>query len=472
MHAEESVRARLQAHAVRDDYIPKTDYTSREFAALEKERLWPRVWQVACRVEELANPGDYLTYDIADDSFIVTRTAEGEIRAFHNVCLHRGRRLATGCGNTKLFTCRYHGWRWKTDGSLHSVVDRGDFAECWGMKDSELSLGEVKVGLWGGFVFVNADPKAAPLSEFLQPVPEYFDFIEMEKMRFAWHKTMVANCNYKVAQEAFQEGYHTAQAHPQLLPYQDDQFLGYARGLHGNFDWSRSRPLGSPAGRTGLPVPSDLRPLAVKLLTETSKTVWSIFSERDRNAIQRLMTEAPQDATPAAIFEKLQQFMREAAEASGAGWPKGITPQKVAALGTDWSIFPNITLVPTPGCVLGYRARPYGDDPDWSLFESFSLERFAPGAEPPLRKEFYEDWTQHRDAFPPVLLQDFENFADIQRGLKSHGFRGSRINPVQEKQIANIHRSLHTYLFGKQETRVEADSGTERDRRRGERMPA
>ena len=81
---------------VRDDYVPKADFLDRRFHELEKEHLWPRVWQIACREDEVPNAGDYIVYDIADDSIIVARGGDGALRAFHNVCPHRGTQLAEG----------------------------------------------------------------------------------------------------------------------------------------------------------------------------------------------------------------------------------------------------------------------------------------------------------------------------------------------------------------------------------------
>src|SRR5262249_60135519 len=81
-----------------NELIPRERFTSVEFVALEYERLWPRVWQVACRLEEIPIPGDFVEYSIGDHSAFVTRTAAGDIRAFHNTCVHRGTPLAHGSG--------------------------------------------------------------------------------------------------------------------------------------------------------------------------------------------------------------------------------------------------------------------------------------------------------------------------------------------------------------------------------------
>ncbi len=151
--------------------IPKERYISREFFDLEMEKLWPRVWQVACREEEVPNPGDFLEYTIGDQSILVVRTNPTTIKAYFNTCRHRGTRLASGVGNfaTGEIRCRYHAWRWQLDGVIKEVVDREDFPET--MTDDDVRLGEVQCGRWGGFVFINMDPAAPSLEEYLDPLP-------------------------------------------------------------------------------------------------------------------------------------------------------------------------------------------------------------------------------------------------------------------------------------------------------------
>ena len=105
-----------------NELIPRERFTSADFVALEYERLWPRVWQAACRLEEIPNPGDFMEYSIGDHSAFVTRTGTGEVRAFHNSCIHRGTRLASGCGSFRgEIRCPFHGWRF--DGVSGSCVE-------------------------------------------------------------------------------------------------------------------------------------------------------------------------------------------------------------------------------------------------------------------------------------------------------------------------------------------------------------
>ena len=158
-----SVDNKFSADDVRDDFVPKDAYLSKEFADREAERLWPYVWQIACREEEIPNVGDFVTYDILDNSIIVVRSKPNEIRAFHNLCPHRGNRLTEGCDHAKQFVCSFHGWRFGLDGRNISVVDRKDWGDL--LSDEDVQLKSVKTGSWGGFVFINMDPDCQPLDE-------------------------------------------------------------------------------------------------------------------------------------------------------------------------------------------------------------------------------------------------------------------------------------------------------------------
>ena len=146
---------------LRADFIPKDRYLSRDFLDLEFERLWPRVWQVACREEELAEPGAYVEYTVGDQSLLLVRVDAGTVKAYFNACRHRGARLAAGCGRFegRTITCPYHGWAWRLDGSNARIVNPEQFSAQ--ARDPEnLRLPECRVGHWGGFVFVNMDPDA------------------------------------------------------------------------------------------------------------------------------------------------------------------------------------------------------------------------------------------------------------------------------------------------------------------------
>src|SRR5216684_3967185 len=166
-------------------FISKDNYLSQEFLNLEKKNLWPKTWQVACRLEEIPKFGDFVTYDVADDSIIVVRSHENTVKDYHNTCPHRGNQLTEGCGRKQAFVCRYHGWTYNLDGRCISVQDAGDYGET--LKLADLRLIECKVDTWGGFVFINMDPTCEPLAEFLHPIQEYLDPFEYENLRYRWY---------------------------------------------------------------------------------------------------------------------------------------------------------------------------------------------------------------------------------------------------------------------------------------------
>lgn len=442
----------LAAEKVRDDFVPVSDYISPEFLQLEYEALWPKVWQVACREEEIPNVGDYVTYDIGTQSFIVVRSVPDKIRCFYNVCLHRGRRLTENCGNVIKFYCNYHGWQWNIDGSIARVLDRDDWKGCAAMADGDLRLKETLVDTWQGFVFINMDLAAEPLATYLAPVPEVLGPYEYGRMRFRFYASFRLPCNWKVAQEAFNEGYHVAATHPQLLPTMgDDWTKSYAFGKHGMFTYPHDRkaPLGAPSPRLGKPIPKDLRPGIIGHFDELVRTLPVLYSVRDGEAVQRLMTEASADAPPLDLLIKTLQFQKEAAIAAGAGWPE-LSLEQMGRAGTDWHIFPNLVTLPYPDGVIVYRSRPDGSNPDSCLYDVWGLQRYAPGAEPNLnRLRFFgkEDW-RGVGSVSLILEQDFLNMEQVQIGMKSYGFPGSRTNPEQELAVSNMHRVLREeYLF-------------------------
>src|SRR5687767_841698 len=148
---------------VRVDYVPADHYLSHEVVQLEKRLLWPRVWQLACRLEEIPFVDDYVTYDIHDESIIVVRITPDRIPPYHSACQHRGRRLTERSGTAQRLQCRFHSWQCNLDGKVIRILDREDWKGCPDMADEDFALPEIKVDTWAGFVFVNFDPNCEPL---------------------------------------------------------------------------------------------------------------------------------------------------------------------------------------------------------------------------------------------------------------------------------------------------------------------
>lgn len=429
-----------------DFVVAKDDYFSPSVAQLEKTRMWPKVWQVVGRLEEVPLVGSYLTYEILDESVLVIRTASDRVQAFHNVCQHRGRRLLAGRGKTQQIACRFHGWRYNIDGSVHTVVEPGDWQGCPHMTNADLALKPIRLDTWQGWIFINFDGKAAPLAQYMAPIPERIDPYEIERWRYRWHKAVVVKCNWKVALEAFNEFYHVPATHAQLQRYQDDISRCEVHGDHGMMKYPAdlNRPWGAPSVRSGIPVPRDIRATLVTALREFEETFKAIWSPRAMMASHRVLSELPPDTPHEVALGKMIGYWREAALAEGAGWPS-ITPEQMDKAGYDWHMFPNfIFLVGLDGGIF-YRIRPNGDDPESCIFDVWSLVRYVPGGEPEVKHEFYEKW-QDCDTLGLLLTQDFLNMEEVHLGMKSSGFAAARMNPLQESVLINFHRVLHRYL--------------------------
>lgn len=424
------------------DRLPVEAYISSEYVQLEKERLWPRVWQMACREEEIPQPGDYYTYEIADESISVVRLQDGSVAAYFNVCPHRGRRLTSGCGRMGKFHCKYHGWQWTLDGKPLEVVDRHDWGEC--LTDEEVTLQRVRTASWGGWVFINMDPDSESLEEFLGEAKEILDPFEIDKMRYVWRKRIIMPCNWKTAQEAFMEGYHVQTTHRQLLAYQDDYTYSKAYGKHAMFGYAPTALFGLPSPRIS-DQSGDIR----VGLYEFNREIWNTLkatTTEEMLAAGRRLVELPETATPFEVYGAFAQFHREEAAKNGRPFPD-ITGEQLMKAGTDWNIFPNLVFLQQPTNVLNYRARPNGDDPDSCIFEISVLERFAPGQEPKVEVEDGgSDW--RKVDWGLILEQDFQNMEEVQKGMKSQALKAVRPNPVQEVEISNFHRIYHQYVGG------------------------
>jgi phenylpropionate dioxygenase-like ring-hydroxylating dioxygenase large terminal subunit len=130
-------------------------YTSPEFFRREVEKMWPNVWQFAAREEELPEPGDVVVYENAGRTYLLVRQQDGSVRAMHNVCLHRGRKLRDANGWAQELRCPFHGFTWNLDGSLKAIPCAWDFPH---LKDRDMRLPQAQVGRWAGYIFVKENP--------------------------------------------------------------------------------------------------------------------------------------------------------------------------------------------------------------------------------------------------------------------------------------------------------------------------
>jgi phenylpropionate dioxygenase-like ring-hydroxylating dioxygenase large terminal subunit len=431
-----------------DFFIPASDYTDPEVGRRERERLWPKVWQVACREEEIPNVGDYVKYDIVGESIIVVRVAGDRIDAYYNVCQHRGRQLVDEPrGNIAGgFFCNFHGWSYKLDGTLRHVQWRSDWPEnCPIFSDGSLDLKRPRVEQWAGWLWVCMDPDAPSLEEYLGEAPALLGCYRVEDMRFKWFETLVVDVNWKVVVEAFNEGYHVSTAHRETFDWSQIRQTGTARGIHASFAsakgasarykdeegrWAATEGLADQLYHNGLALHTDFN---------------ANYSDAAIRAFERLRLEFPGDAAPSLVMPRMLALYQEELESAGAVWPPELTLDAIAKAGVDWHIFPNTVLLPCPDALVWYRMRPHPDDDQKCVFDIWCLCRFAPGLEPEVKQHISNSLEEFkgRNRF---LEQDFANLRATQRGMRSRGWKGAVSNPVQELSVSHFHRMLHDYI--------------------------
>ncbi len=200
--------------------VPTSRYTSPEWATLEEQRLWPHVWQLACTADHVAAPGDFFEHRVGRLSVLIVRGDDGELRAFQNVCRHRGNPLCEGSGRglTEL-RCGFHRWTWDLHGELREVPSRKRFGT---MRNEDDPLFAASVDTWGPLVFVNLDPDAAPLAEYLEGVPEDIEWAGLEDFRCTTFVEVPVVANWKTAVDGFSETYHLQGLHREMLAVVDD----------------------------------------------------------------------------------------------------------------------------------------------------------------------------------------------------------------------------------------------------------
>lgn len=435
-------------NAIQDDWIPAEQFRDPRRDELEAAQLWPRVWQVACRESELPDIGSFVRYDILDDSILIVRTGpeKKDVIAYYNVCQHRGRELKEAAHGQlgATIACRFHGWQWKIDGSLHSVYREEDWKGCSNFTREALKLPPVKVGFWGGWVWINQDPNAAPLLDFLGVVPEYLDPFDFDSLYPVYWKTIIAPVNWKIVTEAFNEAYHAWATHNTGINYFHRAQPTVAHGLH-------AMAYGEPAPEEGeyLSEEGKWKKPATKHesiwanLRHVYRTLGAMTLEPGMAAAERLK-QLPDDTPPEHVFPTYFALHREEIEKRGATFPPNLTMEALGRAGFDWHIFPNSVVLPTIDGALWYRMRPHRDRRDHCIFDIWSFGRFAPGQEPHVVNEVSNGFEEFKGQCA-FLEEDFSNLVAVQRGVRNRGFRGARTNPRQEGTITNFHRQLDAW---------------------------
>ena len=195
--------------------LPAWTYRSAAFYEAEQRSIFRRAWLLVGHVSDLRNPGDYVSMTVAGEPLLAVRGADGELRAFSNVCRHRAARVADGSGNCgKAFRCPYHGWTYGLDGRLLGVPERTGFP---GFDKDANGLWPLACGELAGFVFASLHPDPEPLDEAMGPFAEWLAPYRTERLvGYMQHETVLP-INWKNSIDNYLEGYHIPVGHPGLL---------------------------------------------------------------------------------------------------------------------------------------------------------------------------------------------------------------------------------------------------------------
>ena len=405
--------------------IPKQRYTSRVYFEREHRDLWPSVWLLAGFESDLSEPGCYFTYEVGRESIVAVRQQDGGIRAFHNVCTHRGTRLLEpGQGKVRAIRCPFHAWRFGLDGNLEEALDEASFPQ--GCPPQDLSLRPVCCDLWGGFVWINLDPECGSLTEYLDMIPRHLDPYHFEEMKIAGDYTIEIACNWKTSMDAFHEAYHIYGTHPDTLDVNDDVDVPidcYERHSRMLLKLAVASPRHAEHGKVTAGIREHFLPGA----------------GIDPEAFQ------------GGAAEVRPTIARAVREIQGPAMGADFSELSDAQLVDDfhYSIFPNLTLNIFGRSAWLFRHRPHPSDPDRMFFDYFNLVRL-PNAEMP--RPAHEDHVatdglllQPLGGGGELLAQDTYNLPRVQQGMHSSGFQGLHLGD-QEIRIRHFHSVLDRYV--------------------------
>ncbi|MFA7587492.1 MAG: aromatic ring-hydroxylating dioxygenase subunit alpha [Novosphingobium sp.] len=417
-------------------------YHASEYHVRERDALWMRAWQVVGRADDIAQPGEWLEYRLFDQSFIVVRGRDGVVRGFVNACRHRGNKLCRGRGQVARFTCLYHNWTYGLDGRLLAVA-KPDFAgpveDFVGEKEA-LGLLGVPVECFAGFIFLNPDPAAEPLSAYLGEAVDLLAPYRCEEMTPVGIDVKEAlACNWKVVMDAFQEGYHIQGVHLELVSAMDESkerycFFGdhsVATAPFGAANLEEYGPEEQAEAIRGLPM---VFPGVAEVLPR-----FEALFERHR------------DTDGAIVFPPgtngrtlLQQATRDTLEARGLD-VGGLTDNQLSD-NQFYLLFPNFFMTIRAGEATVIIAVPHPDgDPNRCVWHVMGLMWLPPEQRAQARIAPVEMAEGEHYPYFLALEQDWEMMQRQQEGLRNRAL-GEMTLARQEVRLAAFHAALDAWL--------------------------
>ena len=365
--------------------IPTARHTSTEFHDLEQRHLWPNTWVIAARAEDVPAPGDYVTFDNLGVPLLIVRGTDGEIRCFYNTCQHRGAPVVRDTqGSARRLRCQYHSWTYEIDGgTLVSVPDERDFVDLdW----EQRCLPQASCDTAAGFVFVNRNPDATPLRDWLGPAWEMLEPFQGERLREVYRESHIVPCNWKVTAEAFLEVYHFRHIHSHDgVSVLDNR--GAAMGLY-------------PNGHSRM-----VTPFSRQSIERVGMAAWDDWHHLDQTPYPTI------DGVPAMV---------DCTSSAVSLFPNAIIP--LGRIGFPINLFWPIDKDTTRLEWIYYALPPDGED------------HFDP-------EQLPEHWQHRRNVYNQIMAEDERNMAPMQRSMESPALRGIPIN-YQERRIWHLHEEI------------------------------
>ncbi len=411
-----------------DSDLPYSNYTSESYFRAEFEHMWSKTWQWACHVDHLLEVGDYYVYDVGPHSALIVRTNDGSIRAYYNACMHRGTQLkpAGSCGFANELKCPFHGWTWSLDGQLIDLPDRWDFPH---VTEETHALPPIPVEIFAGFVWINFDPDAAPLADYLGILPEHFSEFGFEDRYIETHVLKKLPCNWKAAIEAFLEAYHVRETHStgrlgDEVTTQYDIFPpNISRFIH-------TRGLNSPQR----PVP---------------QTEEELFAGLTRGFPLPDGAKLPEGARARDVFAAL--FKEDMSRRYGRDFSK--LSESIVVDSIEYFSFPNAFFFPGLSLPMVYRFRPDPDDVDTSWFDLLILRPRPVDGETPappevIQLDIDDSYTiaSGLGGLGRVYDQDTSNMKAQTLGFRSSRKRGQTLGNYQEVRTRHLQTRVAEYL--------------------------
>ncbi len=404
--------------------VPAERYYAPAFAQLEVERMWPRVWQAACTLDHVAEPGDYFEYRCGPYSVLIIRGDDGELRAFQNACRHRGNALCTGTGSSlRELKCGYHGWTWDLAGVLRRIPNRKGFGA---VHMSEFPLASVRVDTWERLVFVNLDPEAMSLADYLEAVPGDIAWCGLGDFRCYATMTIDVEANWKTIADGYSETYHVQTLHPELHRCMDDVYAPQTIWGH----------TGKSESLYGVPSPR----LAGALSDEE---VWDAYV-CTQGALMGVAEDTPfpsgRQSPGQSVADVIASQIRDFAAGRGVDLSWASTDQVMCL--HQYNIFPNMTLLASADHLTVMTSLP-GADPDRGQLVMTLMARM-PAQAPRTRPADVR--LSAEEAHPGVVMsQDIAVLTGLQRGMHQPGFTHLVLSS-EERRIINMHHNLERYL--------------------------